>query len=86
MNMNAYSWSIGKDEEFGGIEDLFLKNYGYGIGLSVTMPIFNFNTSNNLKRQKLQYLLSQERLDQAKRQKALVHSSSAISTWSAFGV
>ena len=72
MNMGNYSWSIGKDEEFGGIEDLFLKNYGYSLSLNVTMPLFNFNTSNNLKRQKLQYLLSQERLDQTKRQKAVI--------------
>ena len=71
MSTGAYSWSLGKDEEFGGIEDLFLKNYGYSLSLNVTVPLFNFNTSNNLKRQKLQYLLSQERLDQAKRQKAL---------------
>ena len=71
MNTGAYSWSIGKDEEFGGIEDIFLKNYGYSLSLNVTMPLFNFNTSNNLKRQKLLYLRSQEQLDQAKRQKAL---------------
>lgn len=72
MSTNAYSWSLGKDEEFGGPEDIFLKNYSYGISLNVTMPLFNFNTSNTLKRLKLQYLRSQEQLDQAKRQKALV--------------
>ena len=72
MSTGAYSWSIGKDEEFGGIEDIFLKNYNYSFSIGVTMPLFNFNTSNNLKRQKLQYLRSQEQLDQAKRQKALV--------------
>ena len=72
MNTGAYSWSIGKDEEFGGIEDIFLKNYGYSLSLNVTMPLFNFNTSNNLKRQKLLYLRSQEQLDQAKRQKAVI--------------
>ncbi|MDE2799573.1 MAG: TolC family protein [Gemmatimonadota bacterium] len=71
MSTNAYSWSLGKDEDFGGPEDIFLKNYSYGISLNVTMPLFNFNTSNTLKRLKLQYLRSQEQLDQAKRQKAL---------------
>ena len=71
MSTGAYSWSIGKDEEFGGIEDIFLKNYNYSFSIGVTMPLFNFNTSINLKRQKLQYLRSQEQLDQAKRQKAL---------------
>ena len=72
MSTNAYSWSLGKDEDFGGPEDIFLKNYSYGISLNVNMPLFNFNTSNTLKRLKLQYLRSQEQLDQAKRQKALV--------------
>ena len=71
MSTNAYSWSLGKDEDFGGPEDIFLKNYSYGISLNVNMPLFNFNTSNTLKRLKLQYLRSQEQLDQAKRQKAL---------------
>ena len=71
MSTGAYSWSIGKDEEFGGIEDIFLKNYNYSFSIGVTMPLFNFNTSINLKRQKLLYLRSQEQLDQAKRQKAL---------------
>lgn len=71
MSTNAYSWSLGKDEDFGGPEDIFLKNYSYGISLNVNMPLFNFNTSNTLKRLKLLYLRSQEQLDQAKRQKAL---------------
>ena len=71
MSTGAYSWSIGKDEEFGGVEDIFLKNYNYSFSIGVTMPLFNLNTSINLKRQKLQYLRSQEQLDQAKRQKAL---------------
>ena len=52
MSTGAYSWSIGKDEEFGGIEDIFLKNYNYSFSIGVTMPLFNFNTSINLKRQK----------------------------------
>ena len=71
MSTNAYSWSLGKDEDFGGPEDIFLKNYSYGISLNVNMPLFNFNTSNTLKRLRVQYLRSQEQLDQAKRQKAL---------------
>lgn len=71
LNVNSYSWSISKEEKFGGVEDLFLKNYGYGMGISVTVPIFNFNTTNSLKRQKLQYMRSQVQLDQVKRQKAL---------------
>ncbi len=71
MSTGAYSWSIGRDEEFGGVEDIFLKNYSYSLSLNVSMPLFNFNTSNNLKLQKLRYLRSQEQLDQAKRQKAL---------------
>lgn len=71
MSTNAYSWSIGRDEDFGGLEDLFLKNYNYGFSINASIPLFNFNTSNTLKRQKLQYLRSQEQLDQAKRQRAL---------------
>ncbi|MFT5365724.1 MAG: outer membrane protein [Candidatus Latescibacterota bacterium] len=71
LGMGSYNWSIGKDEKFGGIEDFFLKNYSYTMSLNVSMPIFNFNTTNNLKQQKLTYLRSQVQLDQAKRQKAL---------------
>ncbi len=71
MGTGAYSWSIGKDEDFGGLEDLFLKNYNYSFSISASIPLFNFNSSNALKRQKLQYLRSQEQLDQTKRQKAL---------------
>lgn len=72
ISMSAgYGWNLGKDEKFGGLEDLFLKNYSYNVNLNVSMPIFNMNTTNNLKRQRLQYLRSQEVLDQTKRQKAL---------------
>lgn len=72
ISMSAgYSWNLGKDEKFGGLEDLFLKNYSYSVNLNVSMPIFNMNTTNNMKRQRLQYLRSQEVLDQTKRQKAL---------------
>jgi len=71
LGVGSYGWSIGKDENFGGIEDFFLKNYSYNVSLNVSMPIFNFNTTNNLKQQKLTYLRGQVQLDQAKRQKAL---------------
>jgi outer membrane protein len=71
LGIGSYGWSIAKDENFGGIEDFFLKDYSYSMSLNVSMPIFNFNTTNNLKRQKLAYLSSQVQLDEAKRQKAL---------------
>ena len=71
MSTSAYSWSIGRDEEFGGLEDLFLKNYNYSFSINASIPLFNFNTSNTLRRQKLQYLRSQEQLDQTKRLRAL---------------
>ncbi|MBT3603856.1 MAG: TolC family protein [Candidatus Latescibacteria bacterium] len=71
LRASGYNWSIGQDENFGGVEDLFLKNYSYSVSVSVSMTLFNFNTTNNLKRQKLQYLRSQEALDQTKRIKAV---------------
>jgi len=71
LNVGSFGWSISKEEKFGGLEDLFLKNYSYSMSINVSMPLFNFNTTNNLKQQKLQYMRSQVNLDQAKRQKAL---------------
>jgi outer membrane protein len=73
VSMSAsYGWTLTKDEDFQGIEDLFMKNYSYGVNLSVSLPIFNrLNTTNSIKTQRLRYLQSQELLDQAKRQKAL---------------
>lgn len=71
LGVNSFSWSISDDEKFGGLEDLFLKNYRYGMSVNVSIPVFNFSTTNSLKRQKLQYMRSQVQLDQAKRQKAL---------------
>ena len=73
VGMNAsYGWSMGTDENFRGLEDLFMKNYSYSVGLSVSLPLFQrMSTENSVKTQKLQYLRSMEILDQAKRQKAL---------------
>ena len=67
----GYGWSIGQDEDFAGPEDLFLKNYSYSFSVRAQMNILNMGTTNTLKTQRLQYLRSQELLDQAKRQKAL---------------
>lgn len=71
LSVGSFSWSISKEEQFGGLEDLFTKNYSYSMGINVSMPLFNFNTTNSLKNQKLQYMRSQVQLDQEKRQKAL---------------
>jgi outer membrane protein TolC len=59
LSGGGFGWSISDKEEFDGLEDLILKNYSYGVGLSVNMPIFNMNTTNGLKRQKLTYLRRQ---------------------------
>ena len=68
----GYSWQLSADEQFQGPEDLFLKNYGYSLSMSVNMPIFNrFSTQNSIKSQKLSYRQSMEDLEQAKRQVAL---------------
>ena len=67
----GYNWNIGKDEDFAGPEDLFLKNYNYSFTINASMNIFNMGTTNTLKTQRLQYLRSQEQLDQAKRLKAV---------------
>ena len=66
----SFSWSLAKGEQFRGLEDLFLKNYRYSFGVSVSFPLFNMSTENNIRRQTLQYLRSQEQLDKTKRQKA----------------
>lgn len=67
-----YGWQLNRGEGFAGVEDLFVKNYSYSAGISVSMPIFNgMNTQNSLKIQKLEYLRSREQLDQAKREKAM---------------
>jgi len=68
----SYGWNIGTDENFRGLEDLFMKNYSYSVGMSVSLPLFQrMSTENSVKRQKLQYLQNMEVLDQTKRQKAL---------------
>ena len=67
----SYGWTLGQDEKYVGVEDLFMKNYSYRFGLSVSLPVFNrLSTENNVKIQKLRYLQSLENLDQAKRQRA----------------
>lgn len=73
VSMRAgYSWTLSRDDDFGGLEDLFLKNYGYNFGLSVNFPVFNrLSTENTVKIQKLQYLQSQERLKQEERRLGL---------------
>ena len=69
---SGYSWSLSGDEKFRGMEDLFMKNYGYSFRLSASFPIFNgLSTENSVKIQKLQYLRSMEQLEQAKRQASL---------------
>ena len=73
VSMNArYSWDLGRDENFRGVEDLFLKNYRYVVGLSVNLPIFNgLNTATNVRRQRVTYLRSLEQYEQSRRQRAL---------------
>ena len=66
----GFGWSLSKGEQFRGLEDLFLKNYSYSFGVSVSFPIFNMGTENNIKTQKLRYLQRQEQLEQTKRQRA----------------
>ena len=68
----GYSWQLRADEQFQGPEDLFLKNYGYSLSLSLSLPVFNrFSTQNSIKSQKLSYRQSMADLEQAKRQVAL---------------
>ncbi|MDE2888362.1 MAG: TolC family protein [Gemmatimonadota bacterium] len=68
----GYGWQLNRGEVFAGVEDLFVKNYSYNAGISISIPIFNrLLTENNVKTQKLEYLRSRELLDQAKRQQAM---------------
>lgn len=73
LSMTArYSWDLGRDEEFRGIEDLFLKNYRYVVSFNVNLPIFNnLSTATSVRRQKILYMRSLEQYDEAKRQRAL---------------
>ncbi len=68
----GYSWNLNSGESFRGMEDLFLKNYSYSFSVGASLPIFNMGTENGIRQQKLRYLRSQEQLDQAKRQRALL--------------
>ena len=46
---SGYSWRLSRDEEFRGVEDMFLKNYGLSFGLSLSLPLFNrMNTENSI--------------------------------------
>lgn len=68
----GYGWQLNRGEGFAGVGDLFVKNYSYNAGISISIPIFNrLLTENNVKTQKLEYLRSRELLDQAKRQQAM---------------
>ncbi|MDA0746018.1 MAG: TolC family protein [bacterium] len=67
-----YSWNLGKDEKFSGLNDLFDKNYSYTVNANISIPVFNGPSArNNIKIRKLQYLQSQSQLNQARREKAL---------------
>ena len=70
LSGGSFSWSLAQGEKFRGPEDLFLKNYRYSFGVSVSFPLFNMSTENTIKRQTLQYLRSQEQLDKTRRQRA----------------
>lgn len=68
----GYGWTLGRDDDFSGLEDLFLKNYSYSFGLNVSFPVFNgLSAENNIKTQKLRYLQSQEQLRRDERDLAL---------------
>lgn len=73
LSMNArYSWDLGRDEDFRGVEDLFLKNYRYVVGFNLNLPVLNgLNTATNVRRQKVLYLRSLEQYEQGRRQRAL---------------
>ncbi len=75
----GYNWTLGKGERFRGLEDLFLKNYGYSFSVRASLPIFNMRTENSIKQQKLSYLRSQEQLDQQKRERALLVKQAYLS-------
>jgi outer membrane protein TolC len=72
VSMNAgYSWGT-QNTPFRGIEDLFLQNYSYSFGLSVSMPIFNgMRTENSIRQRKLQFQQTQDLLRRDERQVAL---------------
>jgi outer membrane protein len=67
----SYGWNLSNDDDFAGIEDLFLRNYSYSVGLNVSVPVFNMRTTTGVKRQKIQYLQQYETYEQSKRQLGL---------------
>jgi len=66
-----YGWNLSGDDDFGGLEDLFLRNYTYNLSLNVSVPIFNMGTTTSVKQQKIQYLQRMETYEQSKRQLGL---------------
>jgi outer membrane protein len=67
----SYSWDLSDDDDFGGVEDLFLRNYRYTVNMSVSIPVFNMGTTTSVKRQKILYLQQMETYEQSKRQLGL---------------
>ncbi len=73
VSMNAgYNWTLAKDEDFGGLGDLFDRNYNYSFNMRVSLPVFDrLSTEYQVKSRKLQLLRSEEMLEQARRETAL---------------
>jgi outer membrane protein len=67
----SYNWNLSDDDNFGGVEDLFLRNYSYNVGVNVSIPVFNMRTTTTVKRQKIQYIQQYETYEQSKRQLGL---------------
>jgi outer membrane protein len=66
---SGYGWSLSDKEEFDGVEDLLLKNYGLSLRLSLSLPIFNrMSTEHAVQTQTLNYRRSLAVFQQAKRQ------------------
>ena len=72
VSLNAgYSWST-RGDPFRGPEDLFLQNYNYSFGMSVSMTVFNgMSTENAVRQNRLQVLQGLEDIRQAERQASL---------------
>ncbi len=81
VNANAgYSWTLSKDEDIGGLGDLFERNYNYNFRVGVSLPLFDrMSTEYQVKSQKLQLLRSEEQLEQARRKTALEIQQSFLS-------
>ena len=81
----SYNWRVASDEDFGGVEDLILKNYGLGFGVSASLPLFDRRgTSTSLKIQQLNYRRSLEAYEQARRE-ASAAVTQALSTLAQLG-